>query len=354
MNGFPTDQPSVARKNEVPDIGTLNDYLKNQKSEIGNVVEISQFPSGYSNLTFCLTTSSGEFILRRPPLGANIKSAHDMGREYSVISKLKPHYSKVPRPIIYCSDESVLGAPFYIMERMNGVILRAGNAPKLGLQPELLRSLSESLIDNLVVLHSLDIVKTELHQIGKPEGYVLRQVEGWVKRYYNAETDSLDHMNKLADWLKQNIPDQQKPAFLHNDYKYDNVILNPHNLTEIIGVLDWEMATVGDPLMDLGASLAYWSEAGDDPVLQSFNLTSLRGNLTRQEVVDRYAEKSNSDVSNMMFYYIFGMFKNAVIAQQIYARWKQGYSKDPRFGGLLLVIKSMAKQGVQSLNINKI
>lgn len=354
MNSIPTDQPSTARKNEVPDISILNEYLKNQKLEIGQVLEISQFPSGYSNLTFCLNTSGGHYIVRRPPLGANIKSAHDMGREFSVISKLKPHYVKVPQPILFCEDESVIGAPFYIMERIQGVILRASNAPKLGIHAKVMRTISEALIDNLVALHGLDISTTGLDQIGKPDGYVQRQVEGWIKRYYNAETDTLEHMNALTDWLKENMPSEQKPAFLHNDYKYDNVILNPDKLTDIIGVLDWEMATVGDPLMDLGASLAYWSEAGDDPVLQSFNLTSLPGNLTRQEVVTRYAAKSNRDVSNILFYYVFGLFKNAVIAQQIYARWKQGFSKDPRFGGLLGVIKSMSMQGIESLNKKKI
>lgn len=354
MKQLTPDQPVAGREHEMPDVHKLNTYLKSIAPHFGEVLEINQFPSGYSNLTFCLKTATQEYILRRPPLGANIKSAHDMGREFMVLTRLKVHFEKIPSPIIYCEDESVIGAPFYIMQRLHGIILRASHAQQLKLSPEIFKSISEALVDTLVELHAIDIYKTGLDQLGKPEGYVQRQVEGWIKRYYAAETDSIEHMNQLADWLRQQQPSPQQPAFLHNDFKYDNVILDPNNLSNIIGVLDWEMATVGDPLMDLGASLAYWSEAGDNPVLQSFNLTVLPGNLTRKEVADRYATKSGRDVSGIHFYYVFGLFKNAVIAQQIYARWKQGFSKDPRFGGLIHVIKALAKQGVETLTSQKI
>jgi aminoglycoside phosphotransferase (APT) family kinase protein len=237
---------------------------------------------------------------------------------------------------------------------MQGVILRAANAPKMQLAPEVLRASSEALIDNLVTLHSLDIVATGLIQLGKPEGYVQRQVEGWIKRYYNSETDVIESLNSISEWLKNNLPPGQKASFIHNDYKYDNVILNADNLADIIGVLDWEMATVGDPLMDLGGSLAYWSEAQDSDEIKYFNLTWLPGSLTRQQVITRYAEKSNRDVSNILFYYIFGLYKNAVIAQQIYARWKQGYSKDHRFGGLLPIIKGLGARAMNALESGRI
>lgn len=354
MSTYPTDEPATAREGETPDIEKLNAYLKSHAPQSGTVQDIRQFPGGYSNLTFLVKTDTQELILRRPPVGAMIKSAHDMGREFLVLSKLKPYYSKVPTPIVYCQSEEVIGTPFYIMERIQGVILRAANARKLAITPELFRTLSEALIDNLVELHRLDIHKTGLDELGKPEGYVQRQVEGWTKRYHTAKTDKLAEMDNLADWLQKNQPPGQPPALLHNDYKYDNVIFDPADLSKIIGVLDWEMATVGDPLMDVGASIAYWSEAGDDPVLQSFNLTALPGNLSRQEFVNRYAEKSKRDMTNILFYYIFGLFKNAVIAQQIYARWKNGLTKDPRFGGLLMVIMSLSKQGVNALSNNRI
>ncbi len=351
---FPIDQPSAAREGEVPDLKKLNSYLLVHIPDGTEILSITQFPSGYSNLTFCLTAKDKDYILRRPPIGANIKSAHDMGREFKVLSVLKKYYPKIPTPIAYCEKEEIIGAPFYIMERIEGVILRATNASKLSISKGLLKSLSEALVDNLVALHALNIKTTGLDQLGKPEGYVQRQVEGWIKRYYNAETDKLDEMNSLASWLQKNLTTEKAPSFLHNDYKYDNIVLDPQDLTKIVGVLDWEMATVGDPLMVLGASVAYWSEAVDDSVLQSFNLTSLPGNISRQEFVDRYAEKSKRDVSGIHFYYAFGLFKNAVIAQQIYARWKQGFSKDPRFGGLLMVIKSLGKQGAQSLDRGKL
>jgi len=354
MSTYQTDTATNVRKGEEIELEKLNLYLRNNAVQIGEVLEVTQFAGGFSNLTYCLKTSDKEYVLRRPPFGANIKSAHDMGREFKVLSLLIKSYSKVPAPVIYCEDTEVMGAPFYIMERLQGVILRAANAPKMQLSPEVLRASSQALVDNLVILHGLDIEATGLIQLGKPEGYVQRQVEGWIKRYYNSETDKVESLDSMANWLKTNIPAEHKASFIHNDYKYDNVIFNPDNLADIIGVLDWEMATVGDPLMDLGGTLAYWSEADDSDEIKYFNLTWLPGNLTRQEVINRYAEKSGRDVSNILFYYVFGLYKNAVIAQQIYARWKQGYSKDHRFGGLLPIIKGLGDRAVSALGSGKV
>jgi aminoglycoside phosphotransferase (APT) family kinase protein len=289
-----------------------------------------------------------------PPAGAAIQSAHDMGREFRVISLLKPHFNKVPEVYHYCENTAIIGSPFYIMERIKGVVLRAGNAPKMQIDPALMHQISIALVDNLVALHAIDIVKTQLIQLGKPDGYVNRQVTGWIKRYYAAETDTIENMNRIADWLSNNFPRDQQPAFLHNDYKYDNVILDPNQLTTIIGVLDWEMATVGDPLMDVGASLAYWFEAGEEAIFKTYNLTWLPGNLNRKELVNRYAEKTNRDVSDILFYYIFGLFKNAVIGQQIYHRWKLGNSNDVRFGALLPLIQLLSLKAIQALERDRI
>jgi aminoglycoside phosphotransferase (APT) family kinase protein len=272
-----------------------------------------------------------------------------MGREFNVLSKIKPHYAKVPQPIHYCADDTVIGAPFYIMERLKGVILRTPLSPDVSISPDQFNRLSHALVENLASLHSIDIFSTGLIELGKPKGYIQRQVEGWTKRYFQAETDKINEMNSLADWLQKHIPAEQTPTLLHNDYKYDNVVLHPNNITEIMGVLDWEMATVGDPLMDVGACLGYWSEAEDNKILQSFNITSLPGNITRKEFADYYAKKSNRDLTNILFYYVFGLFKNAVIAQQIYARWKQGHSSDERFGGLIHVIRALANQGITAI-----
>lgn len=328
---------------------TLNRYLQEQGSPITAVKHITRFTGGYSNLTYLLQTNEKEYVLRMPPHGANIKSAHDMGREFRVLHVLKPHYAKVPDPVLYCESAEIIGAPFYIMEKMEGVILRAQNAPAMKIPAAIFQQLSGALVDNLAALHALDIETTGLAQLGKPEGYVQRQVEGWVKRYYAAETDTIAAMNTVAQWLQQHRPPAQAPAFLHNDYKYDNLLLDPEDLTRITGVLDWEMSTVGDPLMDLGASLAYWFEASEEDVFKNYNLTWLPGNYTRRQVIDRYAATTDRDLSNISFYYAFGLFKNAVIAQQIYHRWKQGHSNDARFGSLLPMIRLLGKKAADCI-----
>ena len=332
------------------DIRSINHYLQQYSSQIGEIKEISRFTGGYSNLTYCLQTVNKEYVLRRPPVGANIKSAHDMGREFRVLSLLKPHYAKVPSPVIYCESPDIIGSPFYVMEKLEGTILRAFNAPKMNISAETLHTLSESLVDNLVTLHAIDIQATGLDQLGKPEGYVERQAEGWIKRYYTAETDKIETLDAVAKWIQSHHPRDQKPGLLHNDYKHDNVILNPDDLSQIIGVLDWEMATVGDPLMDLGATLAYWFEAGEGDVFKQYNLTWLPGNFTRKELIDRYTEKSGRDLSDILFYYLFGLFKNAAIAQQIYHRWKQGHSNDARFGALLPMIRLLGEKAEQAIS----
>ncbi len=338
------DQPADTRRGEEIDLEKLNAFLEQQAS-IGRVVAQKQFPGGYSNLTYLLSSGQGDYILRRPPYGASIKSAHDMGREFKVLSLLRQHYSKVPNPILYCEDANVIGAPFYIMERLKGIILRPSLIKEMNFSPDEMRELSESLVDNLVVLHAIDIRSTGLDQLGKPEGYISRQVHGWTKRYLDGQTEVIPAMDELAIWLGTHQPADGSPTLLHNDYKYDNIVFSPDHLPEIVGVLDWEMCTVGDSWMDLGAALAYWAEAGDGDLAKVFNVSWLPGNLTRREVVDRYVEKSGRYVSSPVFYYVFGLFKNAVIAQQIYARWKQGHSKDPRFGELIHVIRDISRRG---------
>jgi aminoglycoside phosphotransferase (APT) family kinase protein len=336
---------------QVPDLVSLNQHLHEHASGIGPVTKITRFTGGYSNLTYALETGDKAYVLRRPPQGANIKSAHDMDREFRVLSLLRPHYKKVPRPILYCGSESVIGAPFYIMEKLPGTILRAETAPALQLNAGKLRSLSTLLIDNLAVLHGIDIHATGLDQLGKPNGYMQRQVEGWTKRYYAAETDKIETLDAVARWISEHQPVEQSYTLLHNDYKYDNLLFN-EELSELTGVLDWEMATVGDPLMDLGASLAYWFEAGEEDVFKHYNLSWLPGSLNRQELVARYATLSGRNVSGILFYYVFGLFKNAVIAQQIYHRWKQGHSQDARFGALLPMIKLLGNKATQALDNN--
>lgn len=343
------DKTAKIRVGEALDLEKLNAYLTTHLPNVGKVVDVSQFPGGFSNLTYSIRTENADLVLRRPPFGATIKSGHDMGREFRVLSALqKSGFSKIPTPLSMEASGDVLDAPFYIMQRLNGVILRAKDAQNPLLTPEMLQYASEKLIENLAELHGLDIENTDLGALGKPEGYVKRQVDGWIQRYRNSQTDDVPNMETTAAWLAEQTPRAQKPAFLHNDYKFDNVIWDV-NLTEIIGVLDWEMATVGDPLMDLGAALAYWCQENDGEFSKLFNLTGRAGCPNRRYVADRYAQLTGRDLTDIAFYYVFGLFKNAVIMQQIYARWKKGLTQDPRFKGLIVGVFELSKLAKKSI-----
>ncbi len=348
------DQPRQTRAGEELNHELLFSYLKNHLN-LRSGISIQQFPSGYSNLTYLVQSGSDEFVLRKPPIGANIKSAHDMAREFNVLTSLrKAGYQKSPEPILLCEDESIIGSKFYLMRRVKGIILRNRVPKELKIEPETFNALSKSAIDQLVHLHQLDIHSSGLDQLGKPEGYVQRQVEGWIKRYENSETDTIVSLNETADWMKKNIPISTSVAFLHNDYKYDNLVLDPNDLTKVLAVLDWEMATVGDPLMDLGTTLAYWAQANDADVLKPFNLTWMPGNLSRHEVLNYYQEKSGQVIDDFIFYYAFGSFKVATICQQIYHRYKKGITADPRFASLLQVINACGENARRAIEQNHV
>ncbi len=299
-------------------------------------------------------------VLRRPPFAVQVKTGHDMGREYRVLSALQGHYSPAPRPYLSCEDESVIGAPFYVMERRRGVILRRSlpACVALELDEPTMRRLSESLIDELVNLHGVDVEAAGLADLGKPEGYVRRQIDGWRRRWNKAKTDDVDAkaVEELGAWLDANMPTSRDASLIHNDFKFDNVILDPGDIRRVIGVLDWEMATLGDPLMDLGTSLAYWVQDDDDARLKfiAFGPTWRPGALTRREVVARYAERSGRSVDDIHWYYCFGMFKNLVIGQQIYWRFKHGHTSDKRFAGLNLLVSLMGEVGLQAAKAGEI
>ncbi len=362
------DQPQKTRPGEELEVGKLESYLRHALPELNGPLEIAQFAKGYSNLTYSLRVGERELVLRRPPFGAKIKSAHDMGREYRILSRLIAAYPKVPRPLAYCEDEAVLGAPFYLMERVQGIILRTKPPEGLELTPILMRRISESFVDNLAAIHGVDYVAAGLGELGKPDGYVTRQVEGWIKRYQNARTDDIPEMDRIAAWLVEHKPAEAggvKPrgghaairgCLIHNDYKYDNLVLDPQDAAQIKAVLDWEMATIGDPLMDLGSTLGYWVDADDpeDWQKQSFGLTTRPGNLNREQLVERYIAESGRPVGNAVFYYAYGLFKIAVIVQQIYARYKQGLTQDARFAGLINLVRSASKTACLAIEKKRI
>jgi aminoglycoside phosphotransferase (APT) family kinase protein len=354
------DKSRAVREGEELDHAKLFAYLRERVDGIAGPLIVEQFPAGFSNLTYLLKFAQRELVLRRPPVGAKIKTAHDMNREYRILSHLFPAYGKVPRPLLYCEDESIIGAPFYIMERVHGIILRAQPPAGFNPTPALMRSLSESFIGNLVEIHEVDYMAAGLMDLGHPEGYVMRQVEGWTRRYYNARTDEVQTIERTASWLAAHAPgDSSRSALIHNDYKYDNLVLAPEDLARVLAVLDWEMATIGDPLMDLGTTLGYWVEP-DDPdewQRQGFGLTSMPGNLSRREMLEYYATRRGGDIPHAVFYYAYGLLKIAVIVQQIYYRYRQGLTRDPRFAGLLSLIHAcgeMAQRAIEKKRIDSL
>jgi aminoglycoside phosphotransferase (APT) family kinase protein len=344
------DQAVPVREGEMLDQDKLAAYLQTQLDGQLPPLRIEQFPSGFSNLTYLLTLGDRQLVLRRPPFGNPVKSAHDMSREYRVLSRLSVVYPPAPRPLFFCDDPAIIGDDFYVMERRHGVVLRGPGAPGiLRGDEQMVRALCESFIDNLATLHTLDYQSAGLGELGKPEGYVERQVTGWGRRYQDARTDDHPEMDELGSWLVANQPTDCGPALIHNDYKYDNLMLDAGDLTRIIAVLDWEMATIGDPLMDLGTTLAYWIEP-TDPVemhARAFGPTMLPGSMTRQQLLARYSQKTGLKTDRLHFYCGYGLFKLAVIIQQIYARYVRGNTQDPRFADLNGTVADLARRGLQ-------
>jgi aminoglycoside phosphotransferase (APT) family kinase protein len=351
------DKSRAVREGEELDHSKLFAYLCQRIDGITGPLIVEQFPAGFSNLTYLLRLGDRDVVLRRPPLGAKIKTAHDMNREYRILSHLFEAYGKVPRPLLYCEDESIIGAPFYVMERVRGIILRAQPPAGFNPTPDLMRRLSESLMRNLVLIHEVDYRAAGLMDLGRPEGYVGRQIEGWTRRYYNARTDEVETIERLASWLAEHAPlDSSRSALIHNDYKYDNLVLAPDDLSCVLAVLDWEMATIGDPLMDLGTTLGYWVDRDDPDEWQryGFGLTSLRGNLSRREMLELYAATRGCEIPNPVFYYAYGLLKIAVIVQQIYQRYRQGLTRDARFAGLASLVRACGQMGQRAIEKGRI
>ncbi len=368
-------ETSSARRGEEIDEQGLSKYLSVHLGE-GDIA-VTQFPSGSSNLTYLLRSGKDEYVLRRPPVGNTVKTAHDMRREFDVLSKLSTVYGPAPKPVLFCDDDSVIGSEFYLMERRNGLIIRGRVSPPSVTSPHVNKGLShrestqldqlntcqpfrrdvcQTFIKNLAELHSLDYKAAGLGDLGKPEGYCCRQVEGWTKRYFAAKTDEHRELESAIKWLNENIPAESGASLVHNDYKFDNIMLDPDDLTRITAVLDWEMVTVGDPLMDLGTTLGYWisADAGEEMLNMPFNPRVLMENISRQELVEMYAATSGRDVSNIIFYYVFGTFKIAVIAQQIFARYVKGFTQDKRFASFNTFVEALGPVAEDTIDKQRI
>jgi len=341
------DGARPVRDEDAFDVGAAHAWLAARVPELaGPPPQVRQFSGGSSNLTYLLRYPGRDLILRRPPAGRKAASAHDMGREYRVQSLLAPVYPYVPAMVAFCDDASVIGAEFYVMERVAGLIPRASLPPEVPGDPDTVRRLCEAVVDRLVELHQVDAEAAGLGELGRGRGYVERQVRGWSERYRAARTWNVPSFERVMAWLEDNRPEDVAHCVIHNDYRFDNVVLDPADPARVVGVLDWELATLGDPLMDLGSSLAYWVQSDDDRLFKAFRRqpTHLPGMLTRQEVVARYAERTGLAVGDWRFYEVFGLFRVAVIAQQIYLRYHRRETRNPAFRHYWLAVRLLHRR----------
>jgi aminoglycoside phosphotransferase (APT) family kinase protein len=338
------DVAGHVRAGEELDSAAIDRFLKQRLPELRGAPRVTQYAGGASNWTYRLEYENRDLILRRPPAGTKAKSAHDMGREYRVQQALKKPYPWVPAMIAYSDDASIVGAEFYVMERIPGVIPRRNLPPGVSLSKDQARVLCENVIDKLVALHKVDASAPELAALGKGKGYPRRQIEGWSARFDKARTFNVSRLSRVKAWLRDHTPDDVATCVVHGDFRLDNVVLDPSDLTRVIGVLDWEMATLGDPLMDLGNSMAYWIEAGDDFFLRNTRRqpTHLPGMLTRREVVERYCERMGLSAAHWPFYEVYGLFRLAVIAQQIYYRYHHRQTRNPAFKKYWIIVNYLA------------
>jgi aminoglycoside phosphotransferase (APT) family kinase protein len=329
------DGASAVREEDSFDVESVREWLATQGTQLAEDLEVQQFGDGASNLTYSLRDGSHDLILRRPPSGQKAKGAHDMGREYRIQDGLAGTFPLVPEMVALCEDESVIGSEFYVMQRVDGIIPRRDFPPGVSLDEEQTRALCTNTLDVLIDLHRIDVDATPLAAMNKGEGYVERQISGWSKRFRNAHTEDIGDYETVMAWLDEHQPKDVASCLIHNDFRFDNLVLDRDDPTRPVGVLDWEMATVGDPLMDLGGTLAYWVQDEDDEFFRMFRRqpTNLPGMLSRPQVVDYYCERMGYSVTpdEWRFYEVYGLFRLGVIAQQIYYRYFHGQTTNERY-----------------------
>jgi aminoglycoside phosphotransferase (APT) family kinase protein len=367
-----TKDSTAVRAGEELDVIALERYLRTnlavESSAIGwdAKLEIEQFPGGHSNLTYLIRLGDREFVLRRPPVGPVAPTAHDMPREYKLLSVIHPQFPLAPKPVLLCEDASVIGVPFYLMERRRGFIVRFDLPVQIAESADLRRRLSEAVVDTLAALHVVDIQSSGIVQIGKPAGFVTRQVRGWADRWRRSQTGELAEMDQVVQWLVDRIPPESDvsetgAAIVHNDFKLDNLMLDEHDPARVVAVLDWEMCTVGDPLVDVGLLLTYWTmnqggkgtksggkgTGASDPNRSLRAVTHGTGWLTRAEIIDRYQTATGRDLSRIAFYETFARFKVAVVIQQIYFRYVQGQTRDERFRNFDELVRELAQEALE-------
>jgi aminoglycoside phosphotransferase (APT) family kinase protein len=333
-------ETAPVRSGEELHVGPLADYLRGRIEGVEGGITVEQFPSGHSNLTYLLRTNKvpREYVLRRGPLGPVAPKSHDMAREFRLLQMVHPHFPPAPAVFLLCDDPAILGFVFFLMERRHGIILRDTVPPELARLPNYPQFIGEAFIDCFARLHAIDIFKTGLAALGKPEGFLERQVQGWGERWHRVSTEDMSEastteMDRVIRWLADRMPVSPSPTLVHNDYKLDNIMLDAQDPPSVAAVLDWEMATIGDPFADVGLALCYWvwAQAALPHGHAVPSLTSQPGWYTRDQFVQRYAQQTGRDLSQIGYYEVLGVFKLAVILQQIYYRFRRGQTSDPRF-----------------------
>lgn len=326
------------RDDERIDPERVGAHLEGKLPDARGTPEIQQFEGGKANLTYLLRfpRENGEFreyVLRRPPLGPVAPKSHDMGREYKVLSRLNPKYPLAPLAYYFCEEKDVVGAPFLVMERRRGIVIRSELPARFQGQPDLNRRIGEMLVDALADLHTVEPAAVSLNDLGRPEGFMERQIKGWAGRWEAAKTEEVPEFYRLREWLEGHIPTPPRVSLVHNDFKLDNVMVDGGDPAKAVAVFDWDMCTLGDPLADLGTLLGYWTEPGDSELRKAFAVmpTEQEGFPSRREVVERYAARTGMDLRHIEFYHLFAIWKTAVVIQQIYVRWHRGQTRDDRF-----------------------
>lgn len=339
------------RQGEDFDRENLRKYLIGQKYITEQPLEVMQFPSGSSNLTYLIRCGDWEAVMRRPPFGTLPPKAHDMKRESNLLMKIYGHFKRIPKPYVFCEDLSIIGAPFYLMERKKGIVIDHEFPPGCEVTKEKCRQISFNVIDTLIELHSIDYKAASLVTFGKPEGFVERQAASLIKRFKEIKTEEIEELEKIANWLMNHIPKSFESTIIHNDYKLNNVILS-EDLTEVVAVIDWEIATIADPLFDLGITLGYWMQADDPGYLKDVQpaVTYLPGFLSRSEIIEYYHSKTGRDTNSIHYYLVFAYFRLAVMLQQMHYRWKMGFTKDERFANHHVHVKKLIQHAYQISN----
>lgn len=347
---MPPEETIPIRADEAFNVQAVEAHLRSHLPEIGaEALVVRQFPAGASNLTYLLQVGAWEGVLRRPPLGPVPPRAHDMERESRLLQRIHPVFPLAPRPYFFCDDLSVIGAPFYVMERRRGIVLNDRFPAHIPPTEARCAAISQAVVATLAQIHAIDWQAAGLGDLGYPQGFLARQVRRWIEAYARAQTDDIPQVEPLTRWLSEHTPAEQMPTLIHNDFKLNNMLLNADDLMTPTAVLDWEMATIGDPLLDLAITLSYWVSFYDPAELQTMlpTVTMLPGFISREEFLALYARQTGRDLAAMPFYLIFAYFRMVVIIQQIYARWKRGQTQDARFAGFGNRVRALVEYAAQ-------